>query len=62
MQEIYSKFREQNKINLVYFLCRDGVTYQKVVQMSGKTKLFGFFSNAAYLHGAKRRKISAKYR
>ena len=43
MQEIYSKFREQNKINLVYFLCRDGVTYQKVEQMSGKTKFIWIF-------------------
>ena len=37
------KNREQDKINLVYFLCRDGVTYQKVVQMSGKTKFIWIF-------------------
>jgi hypothetical protein len=26
-----------------------------------KPNLFGFFPNAAYLHGAKRRKVRAKY-
>ena len=61
MQEIYSKFREQNKINLVYFLCRDGVTYQKVVQMSGKTKFIWIFPECSLPDKAKRKQIYLLY-
>jgi len=43
-----TKKREQNKINVFIFNAECIVTYPKLVQMSGKNKIyFDFFPNAA---------------